>query len=153
MDTRYNNKIVQGQWPSFVKVKTLTIWRMGKFYLPSSINSCNDFAQMKKCYQRKKWPQKTKPVDKQITHIEFSCTNIEIWLDITVKITILNLFCIFNQWSVSFNALRHVIHDILNNCIWPDDLNFERRIQHFCCWLQDPSNFTHHDTSKRDIKV
>ena len=53
---------------------------MGKCYLPSSINSCNDFAQMKKCYQRKKWPQKAKPIDKQITLIEFSCTNIELWL-------------------------------------------------------------------------
>ena len=74
---------------------------------------------------KKKCPQKTKPVDKQITHIEFACTDIEIWLDIIVKITTLNLVCLSNQWLVSFNALRHVIHDILNNCIWPDDRNFE----------------------------
>ena len=50
---------------------------------------------MKKCYQRKKWPQKTKPVDKQITHIEFSCTNIEIWLDINCENNHIKSFFVF----------------------------------------------------------
>ena len=49
MDTKYNNKIVQGQWPSFFKVKRLQSeeWESATFHL--QINSCNDFAQMKKC--------------------------------------------------------------------------------------------------------
>ena len=115
MDTKYNNKIVQGQCPSFLKVTTQLQseeWKSVTCHL--QINSCNDFAQMKKCYQRKNDLKKTKPIDKQTTHMAFACTNIEIWLNITVKITIPNIFCHSNQWSVSFNALiRHVISLII----------------------------------------
>ena len=88
MDTKYN-KSVQDQWPSFLKVKTLTIWRMGKCYLHLQINSCNDFAQMKKMLPRKQemcpsehvWPASQHPSEWDATIMKNNVRSFFQWID------------------------------------------------------------------------